>query len=134
MLPLNISNVLCKIYDYIKLNLNSTTEKENGMGITVLKPGHQMPLHVDKGYGDESTIGNPKTPSGFPSREISSVFYWNEDYEGGEIVFPNQNKKIKPSSGMLILFPSSSDFSHKVLPVKSGLRYVSTNFWYCKWN
>lgn len=134
MLPLNVSNVLSKIYDYIKLNLNSTTEKENGMGITVLKPGHQMPLHVDKGYGDESTIGNPKTPSGFPSREISSVFYWNEDYEGGEIVFPNQNKKIKPSSGMLILFPSSSDFAHKVLPVLSGTRYVSTNFWYCNLN
>jgi predicted 2-oxoglutarate/Fe(II)-dependent dioxygenase YbiX len=93
-----------------------------------------MPLHVDKGYGNGEDIDNPKTPSGFPTREISSIFYWNENYEGGEIVFPNQNKKIKPSSGMLILFPSDSNFPHRVLSVKSGIRYVSTNFWYCDWS
>jgi hypothetical protein len=133
-LPSDIDKVLENIYVCILNNFNQNTDKELGMGITVLMPGHSMPLHVDKGYGNAEKIGNPKTPSGFPSREISSVFYWNDDYKGGEIVFPNQNKKIKPSSGMLILFPSSSDFPHKVLPVKSGVRYVSTNFWYCKWD
>jgi hypothetical protein len=133
-LSINLEAVLDKIYLAIKNNINKNTEKEKGLGITVLKSGHMMPLHVDKGYGDEKTIGNEKTPSGFPTREISSIFYWNENYAGGEIVFPNQNKTIKPSSGMLILFASTSDFPHKVLPVKSGIRYVSTNFWYCKWD
>lgn len=133
-LSLNLEKVLEKIYLTIKEYICFNTEKEEGLGITVLKEGHMMPLHVDKGYGDSETIGNPKTPSGFPSREISSVFYWNEDYKGGEIVFPNQNKTIKPSSGMLILFPSTDNFPHKVLPVLSGTRYVSTNFWYCRWD
>ena len=133
-LSLNLEKILDKIHLAIKNNICFKTEKEEGLGITVLKKGHMMPLHVDKGYGDIDTIGNPKTPSGFPSREVSSVFYWNDNYEGGEIVFPNQNKIIKPSPGMLILFPSSSDFPHKVLPVISGTRYVSTNFWYCSWD
>lgn len=102
------------------------------MGITVLKPGHLMPLHADKGYLSPEIDVNIKTHSGFASRDISSVFYWNDEYEGGEIVFPNQNIRIKPSSGMLIFFPSDNNFSHKVLPVVSGIRYVSTSFWCVK--
>lgn len=127
--------VLNKIHLAIENTFKVHVEKELGIGITVLKAGHSMPLHVDKGYGSEEEEKeiNYKTPSGFPSREISSVFYWNDDYDGGEISFPKQNIKIKPSSGLLIIFPSNRDFPHEVFPVKNGVRYVSTGFWYCSW-
>jgi hypothetical protein len=133
-LPENINSVLDKVYVEIKNSFCANTEKELGMGITVLSEGYGMPLHVDKGYGDADSIGDPKTPSQFPSREVSSVFYWNDNYDGGEIAFPKQSLHIKPTAGMLILFPSTNEFPHKVLPVTKGLRYVSTNFWYCKWD
>lgn len=57
-------------------------------------------------------------------RIISAVIYLNDDYEGGEIEFPNQQVKIKPEKGMLILFPSNFAFSHIAHPVKEGKKYV----------
>lgn len=113
---------------------NIKVDKEEGLGVTALGVGHLMPLHVDKGYGDKESNHNFKTPSGFPTREISSLIYWNDNYLGGEICFPNQSITLKPKAGTLILFPSDNNFPHKVLPVKEGLRYVSTNFWHCVWN
>lgn len=57
-------------------------------------------------------------------RRISSVFYINEDYEGGEIEFPRFNLKYKPKANELLLFPSTFVYNHSVLPVTSGYRYA----------
>lgn len=56
-------------------------------------------------------------------RRISMVFYLNENYEGGEIVFPRFNLTYKPKSNEVILFPSTYVYNHSVLPVISGTRY-----------
>lgn len=59
---------------------------------------------------------------------FSMVLYLNDDYEGGEISFPNQNITIKPKSGSLIMFPSQMPYIHEVLPFKNKDRYtVSIN-------
>ena len=125
---------LSNVYQKIKDIYNVHVDKEEGIGVTVLGVGHSMPVHVDKGYGDEKSDHNFKTPSGFPTREISSLIYWNDDYLGGEICFPNQSITLKPKAGTLILFPSNNNFPHQVFPVEQGLRYVSTNFWHCLWD
>jgi predicted 2-oxoglutarate/Fe(II)-dependent dioxygenase YbiX len=57
-------------------------------------------------------------------RAISAICYWNNDYEGGEIEFPNFNIKIKPEPGMLILFPSNYAYSHIAHPVIEGTKYA----------
>ena len=57
-------------------------------------------------------------------RAISAICYLNDDYEGGEIEFPNFKIKIKPESGMLILFPSNYAYSHIAHPVTSGTKYA----------
>lgn len=61
---------------------------------------------------------------GHSNLSFSIVLYLNDDYEGGEINFPNQNIKIKPKPGSLIMFPSHQPFIHEVLPVTSGSRYM----------
>jgi Rps23 Pro-64 3,4-dihydroxylase Tpa1-like proline 4-hydroxylase len=58
------------------------------------------------------------------SRSISVLIYLNDDYEGGEIEFPNFNIKIKPKAGMLMLFPSNYAYAHIAHPVTSGTKYV----------
>ena len=57
---------------------------------------------------------------------FSMVEYLNDDYEGGEISFPNHNITIKPEKGSLIMFPSQDPFVHEVKPIISGDRYMST--------
>lgn len=57
-------------------------------------------------------------------RVISVLIYLNDDYDGGEIEFPNFNLKIKPKRGTLILFPSNYAYSHIAHDVISGTKYV----------
>jgi hypothetical protein len=63
---------------------------------------------------------------------FSLVAYINDDYEGGEISFPNQNVTIKPKSGSMIMFPSQEPFLHEVKPIISGTRYMSPSHVYIK--
>lgn len=56
-------------------------------------------------------------------RVLSCVCYLNDDYEGGEIEFPNFKIKIKPQAGMLILFPSNFAYMHVAHPVTKGTKY-----------
>lgn len=73
------------------------------------RPGELYKAHYDGG-----------TESG---RAISAVIYLNDDYEGGEIEFPNFKVKLKPEKGMLILFPSNFAYRHIAHPVISGTKY-----------
>ena len=57
------------------------------------------------------------------SRDISILFYLNDNYTGGELEFTTLGLKIKPKTGMMIAFPSYKEFAHKVHPVTSGMRY-----------
>ena len=57
-------------------------------------------------------------------RSISVLIYLNDDYEGGEIEFPNFKLKIKPKAGTLILFSSNYAYGHIAHPVTSGTKYV----------
>lgn len=57
------------------------------------------------------------------NRRISSVYYLNDDYVGGEISFTRFNITYKPKANELILFPSTYSYNHSVSPVEDGTRY-----------
>ena len=50
-------------------------------------------------------------------RDVSFLFYLNDQYGGGELEFYDLGLTIKPKKGMMIAFPSYKDFAHKVHPV-----------------
>ena len=56
-------------------------------------------------------------------RDVSFLFYLNDQYGGGELEFYDLGLTIKPKKGMMIAFPSYHDFAHKVHPVTWGHRY-----------
>jgi len=56
-------------------------------------------------------------------RDISFLFYLNEEFGGGELEFPELGLTIKPKKGMMIVFPSYKEYIHKVHPVTWGHRY-----------
>lgn len=55
---------------------------------------------------------------------FSMISYLNNDYSGGEIVFPDHNISIKPEEGSLLIFPSQEPYLHKVNDIVSGERYT----------
>ena len=56
-------------------------------------------------------------------RRISTVYYINDNYSGGEINFPRFNITLKPKANQMILFPSTYVYNHSVSPVVEGERY-----------
>jgi hypothetical protein len=54
---------------------------------------------------------------------VSAVAYLNDDYEGGEIVFPRFNLSIKPEPGDLVVFPSTFIYEHSSEPILNGTKY-----------
>lgn len=54
---------------------------------------------------------------------VSAVAYLNDDYEGGEIVFPRFDLSIKPEPGDLVVFPSTFIYEHSSEPIISGNKY-----------
>ena len=82
--------------------------------------GDKQSPHADK----QEVDGGPNC---CPMYDLSSIFYPNDDYEGGEIYFPNQGLEIKPKANMLVFFPG--DVNYGVSEVKSGIRYTVSTFW-----
>lgn len=75
-------------------------------------------------YGVGQKFTNHIDDSEQNHRRISSIFYINDNYEGGEIVFPRFGITYKPAAGEAIYFPSTYVYNHSVKPVISGTRYA----------
>jgi len=58
-------------------------------------------------------------------RDISTVLFLNDDFEGGDFIFPEYRVRIRPEPGLLVAFPSTHHYLHGVEPVKSGERFTS---------
>lgn len=101
--------------DYAKIH-NINIGILTPLSISKYSTGKSMGPHVDD-------YGNGDDPN------ISVVLYLNDDYEGGELFFKEQNIKIKPEAGSIIIFPSVDPYYHESLPVISGIKYMCPGFW-----
>jgi prolyl 4-hydroxylase len=92
-----------------------------------LEVGGRHPKHADN---CEPRAGG-WVPNHTPQRDVSALYYLNEDFEGGELVFEQHGLIIKPRTGAMVIFPSDRDHVHEVLPVVAGTRY-SVQTWFTR--
>ena len=88
--------------------------------------GHYRP-HID----GESLWTNPDKSVVWrkgTNRDLSIVLYLNDDFEGGELIFPDLHIQVKPEPGLLVAFPSTHQYKHGVVPVTKGTRYAIVNW------
>jgi hypothetical protein len=64
------------------------------------------------------------------NRLLTFIWYLNTVAKGGETEF--LDRKIKPTQGNLLIFPSTWTFAHRGLPPKSGLKYICTGWLYTR--
>lgn len=100
--------------------------RETGPAIVRWPIGARQEPHADKEFhiGEERGRAND-----FPHYDIASLFYFNDEYEGGELYFPVQGIEFKPKAGAAYFFPGDRHYVHGVRPVKSGNRFTSPFFW-----
>jgi hypothetical protein len=58
------------------------------------------------------------------SGHLSILGYLNDDFEGGELYFPELDYGFKPKKGSVVLFPGNLHYVHGVAPITSGVRYT----------
>lgn len=54
--------------------------------------------------------------------KLSLVLYLNDDYTGGETVFPDQALEVRPEIGTILLFPPN--LRHMSKPIIRGIKYI----------
>jgi hypothetical protein len=89
-------------------------------------------------YHADGEIANPKDNENL-LRYASVILHLNTVHEGGELVFPEQNKSIKTEEGKLVIFPPYGMYGHYTTPsneprevivswfVYDGINVVKTN-------
>ena len=115
-----IDNIINPFYGF-KIN-----DSEIPQLLTYEPGGHYKPHYdgVSLWKNPDDTIIWKKTVD----RDLSTVIFLNDDFEGGEFVFPDLRIRIKPEPGLLVAFPSSQFYLHQVEPVISGTRYAMVNW------
>jgi predicted 2-oxoglutarate/Fe(II)-dependent dioxygenase YbiX len=103
--------------------------KETGPAIVRWPVGARQEPHADKEFHTGLEAGRPND---FPHYDIASLFYFNDDYEGGELYFPQHGIEFKPKAGAAYFFPGDRFYTHGVRPIKSGNRFTSPFFWTIK--
>jgi predicted 2-oxoglutarate/Fe(II)-dependent dioxygenase YbiX len=84
--------------------------------------GHYIP-HVDAETLYKDDLGLDLWEKTL-DRDLSVVYFLNDDFSGGELFFPQLDLLIKPEAGTLVCFPSDHNYIHGVNPVTSGHRYT----------
>lgn len=126
-----VSNIEISMFEKV---LENYTQKYNVEFETdPIMPAHFVNWNYEKNkllsiHSDcETPNGDPAVPNGYYRYNLSALCYLNNDYEGGELYFPDLNKTIKPKLGDLIMFPSR--FKHGVQTIKKGFRHTLV-LWY----
>jgi hypothetical protein len=86
-------------------------------------PGNTTEEHAD----NQNLDGTPKL--GCSNFLVSAVVYLNNEFSGGDLVFPGIEYRYRPSAGSCILFPSDLQHRHYVDKVLDGERF-SMAMWF----
>ena len=86
---------------------------DTGYQLLRYAPGQQFKLHFDQ---------IPKSRR-MSARMLSAVAFLNDDFDGGELVFPRQKRVIQPEAGTIVLFPSGWTHPHASQIVGRGVKY-----------
>jgi hypothetical protein len=116
------SEALDAILKRIKKELDNDLEESNTNKLLQrMFPNEQLswalPPHADTGEHKDSKY----VTRGY-------ILYYNDNYDGGEIVYVNKDISIKPKAKMLVCHPGSEEYKHGVSKVYNGTRYMTTGF------
>lgn len=107
------TSIFRETFDPIEQDYSSlfgiSLKSHNPYKILKYEVGGKFESHMDDGGGN--------------FRRVSTVYYLNDDYKGGELCFPQFDIELKPQAGDMIIFPSAYVYSHSVKPVTYGNRF-----------
>jgi len=132
-----LNSLILKLEKYFEYTFGQRFYLRTPLWCRIWRVGDFISPHSDSEYNNSDLVMD----EGYPEEEwtnhiprflsdYSSVLYLNDDYEGGELFFPEFNLTIKPKLGDLVTFPTNSMYIHAVKEVKHGTRYTIALSWF----
>ena len=118
---------LIKVHDIVRdyflenYEMLGTLEFSRMFGVTMFE-GAVLPAHRDEDANNEGKF------DGMKRSHVCSLLL-NNDYEGGELVFPDQDGLLRAEAGEMVVFPGYY-ISHGVAEITKGNRRVLLVFFY----
>tara|TARA_R110002020_G_scaffold63177_1_gene168954 strand:+ start:1884 stop:2450 length:567 start_codon:yes stop_codon:yes gene_type:complete len=109
-----IKKEITRLYPYYKIKFPLMESKKiNQIDLLKYNSGGKYEIHTDA-FTDAF-------------RSLSVIINLNDDYEGGDLVFTDQQhkevKRLKLEKGSIVFFPSNFLYPHGIEPIKKGTRY-----------
>jgi hypothetical protein len=114
-----VHGVTLQCKEKIEVDLRTPGLFVESVFIACLLPGDSHIPHAD----NERREHGRWLPNHTPQRDYTGLVYLNDNFTGGELVFPDRDVVIIPKPGLFVGFPSNHKFVHAVPNVLSGKRY-----------
>lgn len=72
---------------------------------------------------------NHGEPNAFEINKYVGILYLNDNYDGGELYFPDHGIEFKPNALSYYVFPGGVENIHGVKEITAGTRYTMVSFW-----
>lgn len=118
------------IFDEIGIYAKRFTENMAGKEL-VLQSSPHCQKWFEGGYASPHSDNSDfdGNYNGFQRNKCSCLIYLNDDYEGGQLHFPQSGIELKPKKGTIVAFHGGHYNIHGVKEVISGVRYTNGFFW-----
>jgi hypothetical protein len=126
-----LDNKLEKIFSDVQNNIihhrykPSFDSGDNGYEYHLYEPGDICHCH-----GDGEIVFNKENNTAGLMRYASVILHLNTVDNGGELIFPHQNKSIKTESGKIVVFPPYNMYQHYTTPSVQPREVIVTWFVY----
>jgi prolyl 4-hydroxylase len=121
--------LVLKVSQKVSEHSEYPVENQEDLQVVHYEPGGFFKTHYDACEGTPSFCERMNGAAG--PRLWTYLIYLNDDYTGGETIFPYINKKVTPKKGKCVLFESTDENGilikeslHGGEPVKSGVKWI----------
>ena len=120
---------LSKIREFVSAKTGIPVENQEPMSLIKYKVGGKFNPHFDSFQPSADYYESVMKQGG--QRIKTCLIYLNEEFDGGETEFPKMKCKLKPKTGLMVMWDNTDkngviipESEHAGLPVLSGVKYL----------
>ena len=118
-----------QVNQYLQSTLNHYCTTYDSLGSVPLTSWHVKMQQTPEG-GGYHVFHHEDGSYNEANRTATWMIYLNEDFEGGETEFFYQKRRIKPTTGTVVIWPAGYTHTHRGNLVLKGTKYIVTGWFY----
>ena len=107
-----------RIVQLVIQRLGIPSQNVESVSIVYYPTGSHNGMHADNCIIDNGIVKQIK------SWTHTGIIFLNNDFTGGELVYPNQGCIFLPTIGTMVITPAGAEYTHMVNQITSGERFT----------